>query len=163
MATILTLALVIWAFTYKPRKKRLRPVRSRHALPVTAPPILSPAEIAQRNKEREKAAREAEKERIRAEKERQKREQAERDYSFYSGRLEELYQIETNTARAYYKAVETVNHDNEQNKYSYVIGEKTVAKHIQERDRLQSKLLKIQNQIHGAEAKFTKAKITLNA
>lgn len=162
MATVITLIVIVWAFTHKPRKKPLRPVKVRHALPVTALPIMSPAEIAWRDKEREKEVREAEKERIKAEKERQKREQAEKDYSFYTSRLEMLYKQETDTARAYYKAVETVNCDSEQNKYSYIVGEKSVAKHIQERDRLQSKLLKVQSQIHGAETKLSKAKQILN-
>jgi len=72
-----------------------------------------------------------------------------------------LYQMETDKARAYQKAVEAVNHDAEQNKYSYVIGEKVVNKHIAERDKLQKELLKLQSQIHGAESKFAKAKSVL--
>lgn len=100
------------------------------------------------------AARDAEKARKKAE----ETAQAKQDFSFYSSRLETLLAIETDTARSYYKAVETVEHDARQNKYSYVIGEKTVQKHIAERDKLQSRLLKIQTQIHGVEKQLAKAK-----
>lgn len=111
---------------------------------------------------RERAEAAAERQAARdAEKARKKEEataQARQDYSFYSARLETLLAMETDTARSYYRAVETVEHDAQQNKYSYVIGEKTVQKHIAERDRLQIKLLKIQTQIHGVEKQIAKAK-----
>lgn len=162
MATILTIALVIWAFTYKPRKRRLRPVRSRHALPVTAPPILSPAEIARRDKEREKAAREAEKERIKAEKERQKREQAEIDIPYYEEQLKRYYEmIEEANARLKLNR-QRVKIDREMNQYSAVVPEKIVSKHIQERDRAMKLVIKLENQIHGAEKNLNKAKQILN-
>lgn len=155
---ILAIIFTAWAILHKymPRKTRT-PVYE-----VYAP---SAADIARREKERERDSKEAERARVKAEREaakerkaEQETAQAKQDFAFYSSRLETLMAMETDTARSYYQAVETVEHDAQQNRYSYVIGEKTVQKHIAERDRLQSRLLKIQTQIHGVEKQLAKAK-----
>lgn len=153
IAITLTAWLIFRPLIRKPQKQTAQP----------APVSVSPAELARIEKEKAKAERDAEKARIKAEKEQAAREQAKKDFTFYSGRLETLYQMETDTARAYFKAVETVETDAEQNRYTYIIPEKIAQKHIAERDKLQAALLKVQNQIHAAENKLTKAKNILNA
>lgn len=156
---IIFFSLTAWALWYKYGRRH----KKRHTTTAYAAPVLSPAEVDRRRKAQETAQRSAERERIKAEKERAAREQAKQDYSFYSARLKTLLAMETDAAKSYYNAVETVEHDAQQNEYSYVIGEKTVQKHIAERDRLQSRLLKIQTQIHGTEKQLAKAKSILTA
>lgn len=156
---IIALTITAWLI-FRPLARKPRKRTAPAAL--TAPPVMTAAELARIEKERAKAERDAEKARVKAETERAAREQAKKDYSFYSGRLETLYQMETDTARAYFKAAETVETDAETNRYSYVIPEKIVRKHIAERDKLQATMLKVQNQIHSAENKLTKAKNVLN-
>lgn len=125
----------------------------------SATPVMSPAEIIRIERGREKAEREAEKER----KAQATREQALRDIPFFSARIEALMEMETDAARRYYDASEAVKTDAEHNKYSYVIPEKIVQKHITERDRAQRELLKLQGQIRGAQEKLIKAQYIAQA
>lgn len=156
MIIIVFIAAAIIVFAAKKPKEQPRPV---------VYDTVSPADLARIEKEREKAIkaaekaeRDAEKEKARADREKAAKEQARKDIEFYADRLETLYLLETSTSRAYDKAVETVQLDAEQNKYSLCVGIKVVQAHIAERDKLQRQLLKVQAQIHGAEAKVNKAK-----
>lgn len=169
MIALLVLILISWTIfaKYKPAK-RIKTTATIRAADQTKADRDRQRQIAEYNKAqaaRERAEAAAEKQAARdAEKARKKAKetaQAKQDFAFYSSRLETLMSMETDTARSYYSAVETVENDAKQNKYSYVIGENVVQKHIAERDRLQSRLLKIQTQIHGVEKQLAKAKYIL--
>lgn len=154
---ILILTLLAWLiFGHHTRRPKARKVTASAATPVSVFP--SPADLERHEKERAKAEREAEKTRIKAEKDRAEREQAESDIPYYEEQLARFYEMigESRAKMKFYR--ERVKIDEEMNRYSAVIPEKVVQKHITERDRAIRATIKLESQIHAAEKNLNKAK-----
>lgn len=92
-----------------------------------------------------------------AERDRLKQKQASEDLPFFEIQLDRLYITAEDTRNQYRRAVETVNHDNDLNRFGAVINSKVTLKHISERDHLLKKLITFENQIHALEKKRTAA------
>jgi len=150
---ILALTLTAWAVLHRYARRH----QKRQVAYVSAPPVISPAQIERERKERERAEKAAERERIKAEKERAAKEQAEIDIPYYEIQLSRYYEM-IGEARASLKANRRrVEVDREMNQYSAVVPEKIVAKHITERDKSMKLVIKLENQIHAAEKKLSEA------
>lgn len=154
---ILALSLVAWAIL---RKYARKPATRRTAYA----PIVSPAEIARRDRERERAAKEAERAEAKrqrdAERERKaeaERQQAEADKVFLVEQIDKLYKILWDADSELKAARETCQHDNEMNRHGAVIPEKQAAKHRAERDKLEKKVMQLERNIYSYETKLNKA------
>lgn len=155
---ILALTLTAWAIL---RKYARKPARRRTAY---AAPIVSPAEIARRNKERERAAKEAERAEAKRQREEERerkaeaaRQQAEADKVFLVEQIDKLYNMLWDADADLKAARETCQHDNECNRHGAVISEKEASKHRAERDKLEKKVMQLERNIHSYETKLNKA------
>lgn len=141
----------------KPRRKTPR------TMPVYAP-VVSPADIARRQKERERAAREAERAEAKRQREEERerkavanRQQAEADKVFLVEQIDKLYTMLWEADAELTAARRTCQHDAEANKAGAVVADKITAKHRAERDKLEKKVMQLERNIHSYEAKLNKA------
>ena len=112
------------------------------------------------------AEREAEKQRKEAEQERRQAEQAaqaEMDEVFWQGRLLLLLEQRSDLNSRYLAASDRCETDEEMNRITLIIPQKTVEKNRTERDRLLSSLMKMDAQIHSAQKHLAKAQAILSA
>lgn len=122
--------------------------------------IIQPRQPTQAQIQAEK--RRAEKLQALAEKQAAQREQAESDIGHYTENLDGLYRMQADTMRLLDAAQKEVDTDNQLNKYGAVVPVKILEKHIRQRDRYQSRLFTINNQIHSANKHLRKAERILN-
>lgn len=145
MILTLWLIFIFWTLKY------YRPTKPKRK----APPGLTPQQIERNRKQ-------AERDLIAAEKKQAQREQAESDIGHYSENLDGLYRMQADTMRLLDAAQKEVDTDNQLNKYGAVVPVKIVEKHIRQRDRYQSRLFTINNQMHSANKHLRKAERILN-
>ncbi len=150
---ILAIALTAWAIL---RKYARKPVKHT-AAQFTTVPAISPAELQRREKERERAQKEAEREEAKRQKEAEARAQAEEDIPYLETQLSRYYEMIEDAKADLRLARQRVKHDAEMNEHGAIIAEKVVNKHITERDKLMKKVITLENQIHAAEKKLSKA------
>ena len=155
---ILALTLTAWAIL---RKYARKPARRRTAY---AAPIVSPAELQRRERERERAAKEAERAESKRQREEEKerkaeaeRQQAEADKFFLVEQIDKLYTMLWDADAELKAARQTCQHDGEMNRAGAVIAEKMVSKHRAERDKLERKVMQLERNIHSYETKLNKA------
>lgn len=87
--------------------------------------------------------------------------QAKEDYAYIKQQLNRYYSLIEEANINLNKAQTEVDHDSKVNHYGGVVSEKEVKKHITERDRLVTKVIRLENQIHAAEKKLAKARYIL--
>lgn len=140
----------------KPRSPRTRPIYNSV--------VISPADIARRQREREKAAREAERAEAKRQREEERerkavanRQQAEADKVFLVEQIDKLYTMLWDADAELTAARRTCQHDAEANKAGAVVADKITAKHRAERDELEKKVMQLERNIHSYEAKLNKA------
>jgi len=75
---------------------------------------------------------------------------------YYNKQLTILRRIEKDAESAYNTALETINQDKALNKYSMIVPQKIVLKHIKERDAAANKLISARTRINNFELKKAK-------
>ena len=153
---VLAITLAAWAIL---RKYARKPRTSSY----NTPSVVSPADIARREKEREKAAKQAERNAAKERKAEEAREQAKEDIPYFENQLSRWYEMIEDANVDLQLARQSVKHDAEMNAHGAVVAEKVVKKHIAERDKLAKKVVTLENQIHAAEKKLNNAKRIANA
>lgn len=87
--------------------------------------------------------------------------QAKEDYAYIKQQLSRYYKLIEEANINLSNAQDSVDHDNDVNRYGGVVPQKEVKKHITERDRLVTKVIRLENQIHAAEKKLAKIRYIL--
>ena len=117
---------------------------------------------ATRQKELARIAKETEAALQRAEKARQEKAQAAEDIPYYKNQLARFHEMIAGAKIELQAARNRCRLDSDMNAHGAIIAEKIVSKHIAERDKALTKVVRLENQIHAMEKKLLKAETIIN-